>query len=145
LLLSYFLVSLAWTTSCYLVWCLTPTLSSPLCDQSCRPGCPVCICLEGLQIVWPSDGILGPSLQGHHGSLCHIFPRNPPTLLVGEFIFPFHCLICVIRQTVLSLRQLLPTPTMSSDLFFLPYGLTSRISGIGLTHLLSPSGTNSPS
>jgi len=71
------------------------------------------------------------------------FLTGPP---VGAFvpITPFHCLICVIRQTVLSLGQLLPTPTMSSGLFFLPYGLRPIISSVGLTLLLSPSGTIHP-
>jgi len=69
---------------------------------------------------------------------------RPPAGTFGPVI-SFRCLICVIKQTVLSSGQLLPTSTMSSGLFFLSYGFRPIISGVGLNHLLYASGTNSPS
>jgi len=47
------------------------------CDQGCRSGCPVCLCPEGLQILWPPDEIPGSSLQGRATIVARVIYSSP--------------------------------------------------------------------
>jgi len=87
-------------------------------------------------VIYASPCWWGDLSAADRGKLQAVLDRASARALVH--VIPFHCLICVSRQTLLSSGQLQPINpyTMFFGLFFLPYGLTL---------LLSPSGTNSPS
>jgi len=96
------------------------------------------------RVIYASPCWWGDLSAANHGKLRMVgnFKQFLTGPTAGAFVpaIPFHCLICVIGQTMLSSGRFLPTPTMSSGLCFLPYDLRSIISGVALTLLLSLSG-----